>query len=322
MNEANTLNELRVIHDEFLNSRYFSAPSIMTPRKEWLSIDRNDDSSIEEVCKKAEDNGISNLVVMDGQRVSGFLNVNYIRERNGRYKLEWDKMGSIEDHSFPENTHLSDLIKDMVREAESVVEREMSPLYFVVKSQKGSKEPIVIISFWDLNRAPAYILSYPILVYLEHTLISKIEDSHIGWVEHRDLASKMGKKFHKLKDRDNKRFNLFMGGPKYDYTALSKWSFQELIFFYRNDPHVIRDPKEIPEGILDLFTRESNRKNLRNIIAHTVNLIVDQENFKQDLKDLDLIWNYGKILFYSFGDHKLSYSEPFLLEKGIDEDEP
>lgn len=71
----------------------------------------------------------------------------------------------------------------------------------------------------------------------------------------------------------------------------------------------------------NFFHRDTLKKNLRNIIAHTVNFFVNKDHFVQDLKNLDLIFNYGKMLFRNFRDPKLSYSEPFLLEQGINEDE-
>ena len=51
-------------------------------------------------------------------------------------------------------------------------------MYFVQNPGSDSNEPIGIVTYWDLNRAPAYIFSFAILVYLEHTLLSKIEETH------------------------------------------------------------------------------------------------------------------------------------------------
>jgi CBS domain-containing protein len=310
MNEINTLNELMTLHEEFLNSRYFLAPSIMTPREEWLSIDRND-TSIEEAYKEAKERNIFNLVVTDGKHVSGFINVKYIRLRNGKYEIEWDSMENVEDHSVPETCHLFGLLKIMVKDAKQV-ERQMSPLYFVVKSQGNDEEPTGIISFWDLNRAPAYILSYPILVYLEHTLIIIIEKSHISGAEHGDLFDKMCKMFS-FKKQEQDRFRRFLDAPRFNYSVLSKLGLPELAYFYENDPH-IKNKNKIPKDLLYLFTTRTDKKRFRNIIAHTINLIVDSKNFRQDLEDLDKIWNYGKELFCNFIDPKVSYSPPFLNE--------
>ena len=313
MKETNSRPDLRAIHKEFLESRYFSALSIITPKEDWLWISK-DGAGIDKKYGEAKKRKIFNLVVIDGQRVSGFINVEYIRPRDGKYEIEWEKMESVENYRVPEGSHLFDLLKRMVKDAKQIgEEREMSPIYFVVKSEGKSEEPIGIISFWDLNRAPAYILSYPILVYLEHTLIIKIEKSHSNWVSHKDLLEKISESYSGRRYRAiRNRFKKFLEEPMHDYQVLSEWGLPELAYFYENDPHMEMYKDSVTSDLIQLFTNESK---LRNILAHTVNLIVDGNDFERDLENLEKIWNYGKTVFFNFIDPKVSYRPWFSNEK-------
>jgi hypothetical protein len=309
MNDIDTLYDLKDLHKEFLDSKYFSALSIMTPKEDWLCVHRYE-SCLKENYEEAQKRKIFNLVVMDGQHVSGYINVKYIKKRDGEYNIDWDKMEKIEVHTVHETLDLFNLLKKMVNDAKKV-RRRMSPIYFVNSSQGGSKEPIGIISFWDLNRAPAYILSYPILVYVEHTLIIKIKNSHKRWVEHEDLLTKIREKYGE-KTRKSRLFKEFLGSSEYNYSKLFKFGFPELLYFYENDPHIDRDEDRTIENLISLF--KDNRK-FRNIIAHSVNLIVEGQHFRQNLEDLEKIWDYGKTAFCNFINPKLSYSPPLINEK-------
>ena len=306
MESNDSLNNLKDLHKEFLNSSYFSALSIMTPKEDWLCIHR-DDKCLKETYCEAKKRRIFNLVVMDGQQVSGFINIKYINKRNEEFTVDWNRMEKVEEHAICESLSLFDLLKKMVGDAKKV-KRRMSPLYFVLPSKGSTKEPIGIISFWDLNRAPTYILSYPILVYLEHTLIFKIRHSHKSWVEHGELLTEIGRHFGVDKHVHN-RFKKFLSAPEYNHSILSKCGFSELVYFYENDPHIEGDGDEIIKNLINLF--KDNRK-FRNIIAHSVNLIVDSQHFRQNLEDLEKIWDYGKVAFSNFIDPKLSYSTPLM----------
>ena len=307
MNTNSSSENLKNLHEKFLESKYFSALSIMTPKKEWLCIDIND-KDISEKCKCANNRNIFNLVVKEGNKVLGYINVKHIRQRGEIYDIDRTKIEKIEEHNVMESLSLFDLLKIMLNDTKKLNTKMMSPLYFVIQSHKGSAKPIGIISFWDLNRAPAYILSYPFLVYLEHTIIIIIENSHTNWVEHGSWLAELRKTVseHSKKYR---HFKEFLEDHKQDYSVLSKWTFPELVYFYENDPHIEKDENVVPRALLDIFV---NKRKFRNIIAHSINLIVDSENlnFIGSLEDLDMIWNYGKTLFCNFIDPKVSYSTP------------
>lgn len=298
--------ETKEMREQFLKSNYFSALSIMTPKEKWLCIDRNE-KNLDETYKSAKNMNIFNLVVTEGDNVTGFINVKYIKQNNEQYDIDWDKMEKIDNHSVPGTMHLFTLLEKMVKDADEL-EKIMSPLYFVLRENDGSGNPIGIISFWDLNRAPAYILSYPILVSLEHTLIIKIEKSHENWVEHDDLRKKIHKKYADNRGKKNRKlFEKFLEGPNYNYQKLSKLGLQELIYFYKNDPHIEVDDDKTIKNLIDLLERKTR---FRNIIAHSVKLIVESDKFKDDLKDLTKIWCLGKTVFCNFTDPKVSYRQP------------
>ena len=109
--EANdSLNNLKDLHEEFLNSSYFSALSIMTPKEDWLCIHR-DDKCLKETYCEAKKRRIFNLVVMDGQQVSGFINIKYINKRNEEFTVDWNRMEKVEEHAICESLSLFDLLK-------------------------------------------------------------------------------------------------------------------------------------------------------------------------------------------------------------------
>ena len=65
----------------------------------------------------------------------------------------------------------------------------------------------------------------------------------------------------------------------------------------------------------DLIKLFTNKSKLRNRLAHTVNLLVDSEDYKRDPENLEKIWNYGETVFSNFTDPKVSYGSSFLDEK-------
>ena len=295
MTSGDEVLKLRGLHEEFLNEKYFSAFSIITPKRDWLCVDKNE-SNIDLKIEKAKRKKIFNLVVKENERISGSINLKYLERR------QWDKLEEIEKFSVLESMHLFDLVERMVKDSKKA-KRELSPLYFVYPTEDRTKDPVGIVTFWDLNRAPSYILSYPILVYLEHTLLFKIRDSHKEWSKHTDLLNKLSENedpYHYIKK--------FVKGPQYDYKVLSRWWLPQLVYFYKNDQHIERNHSEIPEELISSFIE---RGKFRNRLGHTVNLIIrDDKHFNEDLNELNNIWNLGKKIFINFIDPKVRHSSP------------
>jgi hypothetical protein len=287
---------LRDLHEEFLRDQYFTAFSIITPKNNWLCIDKNE-NNIESLVKRAEEKEVFNLVVKDSDKILGFINLTDIKEK------KWDKMVSLDEFSISASLSLFNLVDRMVKDSKDR-KRARSPLYFVHAAEEKSENLVGIITFWDLNRAPAYILSYPILVYLEHTLLLKIIDSHKEWTEHATFLSNISGN-----DR-NGYIRKFLRGPSYNYKVLDRWGLLELLTFFKSDPHIQRDSSDVPGELLNLF---NERRNFRNIIGHTVKLIIrDNVHFSEDLKELNDIWNIGKEMFENFIDPKVRHSSPII----------
>ena len=287
---------LRDLHEKFTKSPYFSAFSIITPKYDWLCVDRRE-TDIDSLIKRAERKQIFNLVVKDGERILGSINLIDLR------KERWSEIVKVDDFSIPASLQLFELIDRMVNDSQ-YFERERSPLYFVYEKGNKSRGLVGILTFWDLNRAPAYILSYSILVYLEHTLLLKIRDSHNVWSEHVDLLTRIAE------DDPDHYIKKFVRGPEYNYRILSKWGLPELLTFYKSDSHVERDSTEISEDLLNSFTQPEG---FRNRIGHPVKLMIrDDENFKDDLKKMRIIWDSGRKAFVNFVDPKVRHSAPFI----------
>ena len=289
--------KLRDLHEKFAENPYFSAFSIITPKHDWLCVDMRE-RDIESLIKSAERKQIFNVVVKDGERILGSINLMDLREER------WSEIVKVDNFSIPASLQLFELVDRMVNDSQ-YLERERSPLYFVYEKENKSGNPAGILTFWDLNRAPVYIFSYTILVYLEHSLLLKIRDSHNTWCDHADLLRKISDQCHRYDNIKN-----FVKGPKYDYKSLSKWGLPELLTFYNNDPHIERDSRKISENLLNSFT---DGWTFRNRIGHTVKLIIeDNPCFKDDLRRLKSIWELGKPAFIDFIDPKVRHSAPFV----------
>ena len=296
--------DLKKLHEGFINNIYFSAFSLMTPKENWLAIDRNETNNIEAKINEAKQKKIFNLVVIENEKVIGSINIKDLYNKNWNMFIK-----DVNKYSVDASTGLPKLSSIMANDAKGLV-REDSPLYFVVESRNIESEPLGILTFWDLNRAPSYIFSYAVLVYLEHNLLIKIRESHQQWCNHSDVINKIWhmEKPPTYKD-DIKKF-INEQQKKYNYRKLSKWGLPELLAFYKFDEHIEKDSSEDMESLIGLFNEEPS---FRIRIGHSVKLLVnDDEKFKDDINKLNEIWKYGRRAFIEFSDPKISHSSPIF----------
>ena len=294
----NDVIELKKVHEDYVENPYFTAFSLTTPHSDWLCIDKKD-TNLEDKVKEAKILHIFNLVVKEDKKTIGSINVEDLGNENWR-----DLIVHSDDYFISASMSLFDLVGRMMKDSQNQ-KRERSPLYFVGNSALSDEEPVGIATFWDLNRAPAYILSYSILVYLEHTLLLKIRDSHNTWCEHIELLKQIA-------NEDPQCYiKKFVRGPKYNYRILSKWGLPELLTFYRKDPHIDRDILMISDDLIAAFSDESA---FRNRIGHSVKLLVEDKDkkFQTDLRRLNVIWNLGRTAFITFIDPKVRHSSPIF----------
>lgn len=286
------------IHRTFLNDDYFTVASILTPPECWLTIGFHENGE-RKTAEKAMRNGLTNVVVTEDNRPIGFIN-----SQDLKYK-KWSALVKIEDCQVSASTHLTQIVEEMVNAAESVT-LERSPLYFAYDSDnKGKRQPIGIFTFWDLNRGPAYTISYLGLHYLEHTLLQKIRDYHKVWSDHEDILKRLKKT--KLDDNSKKRVKTTFGGQSFNLRSLSKWGLAELITFYEIDDHVVKDLGVLPEEFVAAF-KNPDFGNYRNRVGHPVKLLVsDSGMFKDDLRKLKVTWDIGSRIFLSFRDPKVRH---------------
>ena len=236
--------ELRKLHEEFAENPYFTVFSLMTHHDDWLWIDKKG-TNLEDTVKDAKIGHIFNLVVKEDEKAIGSINVQDLSKTNWR-----DLIVYIDNDSISASMSLFDLAGRMMRDSQNL-KRDRSPLYFVRNSASSDGEPVGIVTFWDLNRAPSYILSYSILVYLEHTILLAIKESHKAWCDHTELLNM-------IRDRDRHNYiRNFFDGQGYNYKALSSWGFPELLTFYRNDPHINKDIVMISDDLIASFSENS-----------------------------------------------------------------
>ena len=108
MKETHSGPDLRAIHKEFLESGYFSAFSIMTPKKDWLTIDRFDNNPLK-IALNATNRGITNIVVCEGRNIKGFINARDLAEGH------WNMMKEgIENFMFEGDILLPVLVDRMM----------------------------------------------------------------------------------------------------------------------------------------------------------------------------------------------------------------
>ena len=220
---------LRKIHNNFTLNDYFTAFSLVTHQSDWLWIDIND-RNVERKVKEAKEKHIFNLVVKDHGTTLGYVNVLDLKD-NKITKLE-----KVDKHTIPSSTPLYKLSGMMLKDANNI-KRERSPIYFVKIPEPVSREPIGLVTYWDLNRAPSYIFSYSILVYLEQTIFLKIRDSHKLWEDHRDFLDKIRGYMRPWEPKLHISWiSQFISGPNYNYKILSKWGLPELLAFYPELP--------------------------------------------------------------------------------------
>ncbi len=292
---------LSKIHEEFTRNNYFTVFSLMTPNLDWLWIDINNrkyDEKVEEAKKK----DVFNLVVKDNGTTLGYINLEDLNDDINK------KLEKVNKHIIPSSMPLYDLTAKMIKDAKNI-ERERSPLYFVTSPGADSRDPIGLVTFWDLNRAPSYIFSYSILVYLEQTLLFKIRDSHKSWENHDSVLSKVRSINPNL--RYIEALEKFIRGPQYEYKALSKLGLPELLAFYMNDPHIVDMKEKITDDLVNYFKSSDG---VRNRIGHPINLLVrdDDDNFLKDLSILNSIWDVGREAFIKFLDSKVRHSSPYI----------
>ena len=294
---------LSKIHEEFTRNNYFTVFSLMTPNLDWLWIDINK-RNYEEQAKEAMKKDVFNLVVKDNGSTLGYINLEDLNDDINK------KLEKVNKHIIPSSMPLYELVAEMVKDAINI-ERKRSPLYFIKSSRPDSRDPIGLVTFWDLNRAPSYIFSYSILVYLEQTLLFKIRDSHKSWENHKSVLNKIKSAHPKL--RYINCLEKFLLGPKYAYRALSKLGLPELLAFYMNDPHIEGMKERFTDDLINYFNSSDG---VRNRIGHPVNLLVrDQDGyFLKDLSILNSIWDIGREAFINFLDPKVRHSSPYIEE--------
>ncbi len=291
-------NRLIDVHAKFLESEYFSVLSIITPSDCWLSVDMNEGHE-EEIADEALERGITNVVVTKDGRLIGSINYKDLWNR------EWSKLVELEKYMVSLSTPLHHIVDRMISDAEDST-RKRNPLYFAYDENDKEKKIVGIFTFWDLNRGPAYTLSYLGLQYIENTLLIKIRDSHKVWSDHETVLDKINES--KLGPKSKKRIKKVFGCNPFDFGQLSNLGLEDLITFYEEDDHVGEDWEKIPENLLKAF-KEPSLGNYRNRIGHTVKLLVsDTDNFKDDLKKLGEAWKAGREIFLNFKNPKVRYA--------------
>ena len=103
----------------------FEIFSIATHQESWLCVDKADEESHSRKAKEAEGYDLFNLVVIDHNKISGYINREDLREGQWNEMVRWNKK------SLDAKTKLTDVIGELVKDSRGITRRERSPLYFV-----------------------------------------------------------------------------------------------------------------------------------------------------------------------------------------------
>ena len=303
MSSEDNVCQLDRYHQRFMDDQYFTVFTMMTPSQDWLCIDLNG-GNINDGLEKANKIGISNLVVKDGEITKGYINVHELEE-NQRTSDNWkDFIKPYKEHLLKSSLTLLQTAKIMTKDSKGL-KREKSPLYFVINPDSKQDEPIGLMTFWDLNRAPAYIYSYAIQTYLEHTILLAIRDSHKQWEDHSQVLQSIESDYIRA-------LSNFLEGGDYNYNALSKLGFPEMFEFYRKDPHTDKERIKFPEDLIEYISEPND---FRNRVGHPVRLLVeDNDKFHDDIERLSVIWDIGREAFLKFINPKVRHSTPSTEE--------
>jgi hypothetical protein len=283
--------EIEKLNNDFMNNPYFSALSIMTPRDQWLFIQKSAHNA-SETSEEARRRGITNVVVTEGETVLG-----YIRHTDLE-KKSMDKVKRIQGCKIPEGMKLFQLVEVMVKDSRAI-DQDDAPLYFITRERNEREDIIGILTFWDLNRAPSYVLTYSILAAIEQTLLLKIRESHKEWRDHTETLRKIDTEELKRFDSIKK----FVSGPEYDFGKLDEWDLKGLWAFYKHDPHIISKFDNSLEELIKILISGT-----RNRVGHPVKFMIrDDGNFKDDLENLSKVWKDGKKFFSDFLNPKVRH---------------
>lgn len=291
MNIEDYDNEIEKLNSNFISNPYFSAFSIMTPPHEWLCVENSSKEAME-ISQEAMRRDITNVIVTEGGKVIGF-----IRSKNLE-NLKWEKLKKAANYKISKEMRLLDLVKKMADSSQNL-KLDETPLYFVTQNKNDGEDIVGILTYWDLNRAPSYILTYSILAAFEQTLLLNIRQTHEEWCDHtetlRKIESDCNIALQSVKE--------FVRGPNYKFEKLDKWDLKTLRVFYKHDPHVNRENDYLLMKLVNLLT-----PNRRNRVGHPVKFIItDDSSFKDDLKSLSELWQTGEDFFKGFLNPKVRH---------------
>ena len=269
-------------------SGVFTAFSLITHRSNWLTVEYLQ-KDVEEEVRDAERYEIFNLVVIENHKVKGSINVKDLC--NG----DWDHCVPLSSFTINPSTPIPNLVETFSKDSRDT-DRKRSPVYFVNSTNGAKQNPLGILTFWDLNRAPVYILSTLVVTFVEQSLLDQAKNAYF----HKDQIDLLS---------CTQRVRDYIEAMDFSPSRLSEWYFHDFISLIRSD-ETIRMGSLPLSGELVSALEGTGNDSFRNRVNHSNKLVVrdDDINFTQDLHKLCVVMTEGLPWIDEFTNPKVSYT--------------
>lgn len=245
-----------------INRKFLKAKGIMTiPEpgsgkfRYHVVVDSN--YKIKSGFKESDDTDIDNFVVYKDDKVIGFCSKKDLKGSALESRIIKCQFINEDDALYEVAEKLSEFVR-------------FSPYYLLFVKDKHD-EITGLINQADLNRWSCYLYSYLILLYVEKESYDLIK---MNYMKDATLVEKI---------RNEKLREKFRSSFEEGIRECSTSDLKKIVNILPNADPVKKH--------LDLVLTEVGRnKKFRNIIAHTVNRIVEKQYTAEQLKDLAKIW--------------------------------
>lgn len=247
---------------EHLDLNGITAERLCTPVQSILGVsDGANTAKVREEVEEAKQASIDSIVVFNQDR--RFENYVLVKDLiTVGYRLEKSLFRKCNELSY--GSDLLCVLDKFSRDCDRY--RGHYPLYSIL----GPNRRIIgIMNFTDLNRRPVYIVAYATLVNLETYLKTEIRKAYgkanLSWLD--ILERKERKKIDKIRKEN--------GVDYFESTSL-----KQLVSLVKSEKCKFKITKQ---SVLDSLEAVSN---LRNRIAHPVNMLIRKSSYRRDIKDL------------------------------------
>lgn len=284
---------------QLYGSTLFLAEGLMTPWNAKIVKITSDPTKEERqiVVNRADKRHISSVVVEENGIPLGYSVVNNFRNVH----IEFSYESFTEDNFYSKTTPIEKIV-DRFLEVYEKTDQTKSPPIFLMTGTDGTKNPPEgIMTYWDLNRRSVYTYIYTVFVFFEQAMKEEI------YARHKNCVSECVFEYIRAKDSRNRRPRSVKAGRSNLRYNISRLYFRELTDFLIKYSHEgIETGSKLPIQSIEAI------REIRNSIAHPVNLIVDGDavRMKQEIHHLRTICSEARncVLQYDVNPKNTIYS--------------